>query len=432
MVHSAPVPQNMAPDENSSPEEDSSSLDGETSSQSSGDYGEHESNDEEEEETLSLEDEKHIFTHIHSIDKQLIQWYSHNTSKRQRSKHMKANNNTNAYTLPFLKDLYAKRRSVIDILNKPYWLFCLESNRIIHNKIINFIDGDILGTFLKDVQLLPDLEGSSSYQATRVWKSNRLVLKFLFQRDNGVLKNNELCIYIYIDHTAGTLMLDWTKTRIAQELAFDEDGCWKYGGPHMLLDGFFKIWRNKSDNEGEVVSEDERIREMEDMERGILAFVKGVVFHSVPSFHSGIKVMFKKEAEPHRSAIGMEPKPPTSLLHTLTFGYIPDYIKRVDDELNNAEENNETKIIIPFWLLNDKERGRRRFRFKVMKHFDLCFVLITLAAFLLGIYYLTLYRYIGNNDGKDWQTGLKLQKPKQRTHYYEDHPHKDVYENSFL
>ena len=78
-------------------------------------------------------------------------------------------------------------------------------------------------------------------------------------------------------------MLDWTKTRLVQELEFDQDGCWKYGGPHMLLDGFFKIWRNKPDNEGEM-SEDERIREMEEMEYGIFDFCKGGSFSFRPIF----------------------------------------------------------------------------------------------------------------------------------------------------
>ena len=226
---------------------------------------------------------------------------------------MDTNGNSNMYTLSFLKELYTRRQSLIGILNKPYWLFCLESNRTIHNKIINFIDGDILGTFLEDVQLLPDLQMNPSYRMDRVWKSNRLVLKFLFQRDNGVVKNSELCIFIYVDHTTGTLMLDWTKTRVVQELEFDQDGCWKYGGPQMLLDGFFKIWRNKSDNEGEIVGR-RKIREMEEMEYGILTFVKEVLFYSVPSFHNGIKMMFKEEIEPRSSQIHMEPKPPNHYL----------------------------------------------------------------------------------------------------------------------
>ena len=82
-------------------------------------------------------------------------------------------------------------------------------------------------------------------------------------------------------------------------------------------------------------------------------------------------------------------------------------IKRVNDELNDDKGGDLTKIIIPFWLLDDKERNRRNYRFKVMKHFDLCFVLITMAALLFGVYYLDLHCHIGN-DGKDWQTGLKL------------------------
>ena len=165
-------------------------------------------------------------------------------------------------------------------------------NKNIFNKIINFIDGDILGTFLEDIQLLPDPQMNPSCRMDRVWKSNLLVLKFLFQRDNGVVKNSELCIYIYVDHSTGTLMLDWTKTRLAQELEFDQDGCWKYGGPHMLLDGFFKIWRNKPDNEEEI-SEDERIREMEEMEHGILTFVSLHLINLRPILYGRIKGVSK-------------------------------------------------------------------------------------------------------------------------------------------
>ena len=46
--------------------------------------------------------------------------------------------------------------------------------------------------------------------------------------------------------------------------------------------------------------------------------------------------------------------------------------------------------------------------------------------------YLTLYRYIGNNDGKDHLTNLPIGKTKQRIDLYDKHPHEDVYDMSFL
>ena len=200
---------------------------------------------------------------------------------------MGANKNSNMYTLSFLKDLYTKRQSVIDILNKPYWLFCLESNNTLHNKIINFIDGDILGTFLEDVQLLPDLQGDPSYRVDHVWKSNRLLLKFLFQRGNGVVKNSELCIY-YVDHSTGTLMLDWTKTRLARTWVGSDD--WKYGGP-VLLDVSSKFKEYAWQRGG--ISEDERTGSGRD---GTWIWLcKGGSFSFRPSFHSGIKRVWERK-----------------------------------------------------------------------------------------------------------------------------------------
>tara|TARA_A100001015_G_scaffold266157_1_gene315087 strand:+ start:948 stop:1325 length:378 start_codon:yes stop_codon:yes gene_type:complete len=71
---------------------------------------------------LSNEDEKILYTHINLIDKQLIEWYNVNTSKKKRTK---IKNNT-MYTLSFLNDLYLKRQKLINCLNKPYRLFvCL-------------------------------------------------------------------------------------------------------------------------------------------------------------------------------------------------------------------------------------------------------------------------------------------------------------------
>ena len=81
---------------------------------------------------LSNEDEKILYTHINLIDKQLIEWYNVNTSKKKRTK---IKNNT-MYTLSFLNDLYLKRQKLINCLNKPYWLFALESNDLIRSKII--------------------------------------------------------------------------------------------------------------------------------------------------------------------------------------------------------------------------------------------------------------------------------------------------------
>ena len=433
---------------------------------------------------LSNEDEKILYTHINLIDKQLIEWYNVNTSKKKRTK---IKNNT-MYTLSFLNDLYLKRQKLINCLNKPYWLFALESNDLIRSKIIDFNDGDILGTYLKDIQLLPDdqIEIDNLPQKKNNTKkkqknniinnnnnkyipNNRLILKFIFHHDNNVIKNKSLSIYIYIDHTSSTLLIDWTKTRIMENniISFDED-CWKHGGPQMLMHGFFKYWKcddellkeekiNEAEDENTKLEEENIINEMETLEKGMLYIIREIIFFSVHSFHIGInKIIVNKNNNNNqknnyenirKKRIQNNPDRPKSLLHRLTFGILPDYIAKVDGELTtdygnklnggNKKSNDDQNISIlniqlPYWLQNDHERKRLRYKFKVMEHFDLCFVVSMLIIFLTGIYYLTLYRYIGNNDGKDHLTNLPISKTKQRIDLYDKHPHEDVYDMSFL
>lgn len=427
---------------------------------------------------LSSSDENIIFTHINLIDKQLIQWYNINTSKQKLKKHIKNNNNNNMYTISFLKDLYSKRQQLIGVLNKPYWLFVLESNALLRTKIINFNDGDVLGAHLKDIQLLPEIYGSNT-KNDHALKNNRLVLSFIFHHNNNVIKNRSLSLYIYIDHTTGTLLLDWNKTRMLEEntLSFDE-GCWNHGGPYMLMQGFFKFWRcektidgNKSLNPSDEDLE-QQINEMEMLERSMVYIINEILFFTVHSFHIGIKkilvdnddddddnVIYSSAKVQNKKYVDYEtvrekriknnPDRPKSLLHRLTFGTIPDYIEKVDNELKkdykthvsssattnfNQPNRNESagdrsmlNINLPYWLQNDKERKLLRYKFKVMKHFDFCFVITILGTLLIAIYCLTLYGYIGNNDGSDPSF-----KTKQQISMYDKHPHENVYDMSFL
>ena len=189
-------------------------------------------------------------------------------------------------------------------------------------------------------------------------------------------------------------------------------------------------------------------------QQGMLYIIREIIFFSVHSFHIGInKIIVNKNNNNNqknnyenirKKRIQNNPDRPKSLLHRLTFGILPDYIAKVDGELTTGYEkkvNNKSNddqnisilnIQLPYWLQNDQERKRLRYKFKVMEHFDLCFVVSMLIIFLTGIYYLTLYRYIGNNDGKDHLTNLPISKTKQRIDLYDKHPHEDVYDMSFL
>ena len=212
---------------------------------------------------------------------------------------------------------------------------------------------------------------------------------------------------------------------------------------------------------------------MEMLERSMVYIINEILFFTVHSFHIGIKkilvdndddddddnVMYSSATVQNKKYVDYEtvrekrmknnPDRPKSLLHRLTFGAIPDYIEKVDNEMKkdynfpsssttttnfNQPNRNESaddwsmlNINLPYWLQNDKERNRLRYKFKVMKHFDLCFVITILGTMLIAIYYLTLYGYIGNNDGSD--PSLKT---KQQISMYDKHPHEDVYDMSFL
>ena len=116
-------------------------------------------------------------------------------------------------------------------------------------------------------------------------------------------------------------------------IRFDDEECWKHGGPQMLWSGFFKYWQvDPSSHEFGALDHkpaEQRIKDMETLEKGMVHVIQEIIFHSVHSFHIGVQRILK-DADDTQSARRLEqynarrsrriknnPDRPKSLLHRI-------------------------------------------------------------------------------------------------------------------